>query len=93
MTNKMLQDNDHVLSKNYSVDVPIAERLSIEIACITLLQPEYNALCNAIMPDDISKIIFFKVNVCSYSTFLRQSIRMYLNKLLSSRHRRYSRVF
>lgn len=65
MTNKMLQDDGHILSKKYSADVPIAERHSIEIACNTLSQPEYNALCNAIMPDDISKIIFFKVSVCS----------------------------
>eukprot|EP00956_Cyclotella_meneghiniana_P023283 scaffold45025_cov74-Cyclotella_meneghiniana.AAC.4 len=60
MTNKMLQDDGHILSKKYSADVPIAERHSIEIACNTLSQPEYNALCNAIMPDDLSKIIFYK---------------------------------
>lgn len=57
----MLQDKDHTLSKKYPSDVPIAERFAIEIACEILFQPEFKALRDAIMPDDISKLHFAKV--------------------------------
>ena len=57
----MLQEKEHSLSKKYPQDVPIAERYAIEIACDTLLKQEYTALCNAIMPNDTSKLRFSKV--------------------------------
>lgn len=57
----MLQDGQHSLSKKYDSDVPIAERFAIEIACEILFRPEYDALRYAIMPDDLSKIMFSKV--------------------------------
>eukprot|EP00804_Cyclotella_cryptica_P029732 CCRYP_015206-RA/>CCRYP_015206-RA protein AED:0.12 eAED:0.12 QI:301/0.92/0.93/1/0.85/0.8/15/353/1031 len=60
MTNKMLEDNQHPLSKKYAKDVPIAERFAIEIACDVLMCPEYEALRTAIMPDDKSKLKFAK---------------------------------
>jgi atrial natriuretic peptide receptor A len=60
MNNKMLQDEAHILSQKYSPDIPIAERFSIEIACEVLLQEQYSALCDAIMPDDISRLKFSK---------------------------------
>lgn len=63
MTNKMLQDENHKLSQKYPPDVPIAERFAIEIACELLFQPEFEALCDAIMPDDISKLVFSKVKI------------------------------
>lgn len=62
-TNKMLQDTDHSLSRRYPEDVPIAERYAIEIACDTLFHEEYEALCTAIMPDDLSKLKFSKVRL------------------------------
>lgn len=61
MTNKMLEESQHSLSKKYAKDVPIAERFAIEIACDVLIRPEYEALRGAIMPDDKSKLKFSKV--------------------------------
>lgn len=63
MTNKMLKDQAHSLSQKYSSDIPIAERFSVEIACTVLLQEQYSALCDAIMPDDISRLKFSKVTL------------------------------
>jgi hypothetical protein len=61
MTNKMIQEKEHALSKKYPKDVPIAERYAIDIACNLLFQREYTALCHAIMPGDIDKLKFAKV--------------------------------
>lgn len=61
MTNQMLQDSAHSLSKKYSPDVPIAERYSIEVALEILAQNNYEALRSAISPDDSSKIKLLKV--------------------------------
>jgi hypothetical protein len=63
MTNKMLQENEHSLSQKYPEGVPFAERYSIEIACDILFREEYNALCTAIIPDDLSKLKFSKVRL------------------------------
>lgn len=61
MTNKMLEDIQHSLSKKFAKDVPIAERFAIQIACDVLIRPEYEELRTAIMPDDKSKLKFSKV--------------------------------
>ena len=67
MSNQILQDSHHPLADKYPKDVPIAERLSIEIALDLLFREGYVALCTAILPGSIDKIQFAK---CLFQSIL-----------------------
>jgi hypothetical protein len=60
MSNQILRDTIHPLSEKFEKDVPIAERNSIDLGLSILFRTEYQALRDAIIPDEMDKIEFGK---------------------------------
>lgn len=60
MSNKILVETKHPLSEKYENGVPIAEKLSLEIALEILFKTEYQAFRTAIIPKVIDKIQYAK---------------------------------
>jgi len=58
MSNKILKDIDHPLSKKFEDDIPIAEKNSIDIALNILFRDNFASLRNAIIPGQLDKIEF-----------------------------------
>lgn len=58
MSNKILTDTDHPLSRKYHAGVPIAEKNSIDVALDILFQDNFTSLRNAIFPEKMDKIEF-----------------------------------
>ena len=58
MSNKILKDIDHPLSRKFEESVPIAEKNSIDIALNILFQDNFASLRNAILPGQMDKIEF-----------------------------------
>eukprot|EP00984_Skeletonema_dohrnii_P009306 scaffold3549_cov110-Skeletonema_dohrnii-CCMP3373.AAC.8 len=58
MSNKILKDIDHPLSKKFDDSIPIAEKNSIDIALDILFRDNFSSLRNAILPGEMDKIEF-----------------------------------
>lgn len=58
LSNKILKDIDHPLSKKFADGIPIAEKNSINLALDILFRENFLALRNAILPGTLDKIEF-----------------------------------
>lgn len=58
MSNKILKEIDHPLSKKFDDSIPIAEKNSIDIALDILFRDNFTSLRNAILPGEMDKIEF-----------------------------------